>query len=169
VAPSPPELGKAYATLFCILQHPFSRGYIHARSKDPVEQPEIEPNYFDWDFDLEALVQTVKYARSLSEVEPWKSGNNLELDPGPECKTDDQIREWVKKANGSCWHTVGSCSMLPRDKQGVVDSNLKVYGTTNLRIADLSILPMQIASHTQATAYVIGEKVADFVTGKSRI
>jgi len=42
--------------------------------------------------DLDALVQTVKYARSLNEVEPWKSGNNRELDPGPECKTDEQIR-----------------------------------------------------------------------------
>lgn len=169
VAPSPPEPGKAYVTLFCILQHPFSRGYIHARSKDPVEQPEIEPNYFDWDIDFELLVQTVKYARSLSEVEPWKSDNNHELDPGPQCKTDEQIREWVKNANSTTWHTIGSCSMLPRDKQGVVDSELKVYGTTNLRIADLSILPLHIASHTQATAYILGEKVADFVTGKSRI
>ncbi|KIM71495.1 hypothetical protein PILCRDRAFT_753162 [Piloderma croceum F 1598] len=76
---------------------------------------------------------------------------------------------WVKSANGTCWHTTGSCSMLPKDKQGVVDSKLKVYGASNLRIADLSIVPIQIASHTQSIAYVIGEKVADFITGKSRI
>jgi len=42
--------------------------------------------------DLEVLVQTVKYARSLREVEPWKSSNNRELDPGPDCKTDEQIQ-----------------------------------------------------------------------------
>jgi len=53
--------------------------------------------------------------------------------------------------------------MLPRSKQGVVDPELKVYGTTNLRIADISIVPLHIAAHTQATAYVIGEKVADFI------
>jgi hypothetical protein len=49
--------------------------------------------------------------------------------------------------------------MLPRDKNGVVDANLKVYGTTNVRIADLSIVPLHVASHTQckfdAELYII--------------
>ena len=68
--------------------------------------------------------------------------------------------------------------MLPKDKQGVVDPSLKVYGTTNLRIADLSVYPLHVASHTQsmwssltiltwrwptyllivALAYAVGEK-----------
>lgn len=50
--------------------------------------------------------------------------------------------------------------MLPRDKQGVVDPNLLVYGTKNVRIVDISIIPLHIAAHTQATAYAIGEKGA---------
>lgn len=77
-----------------------------------MEQPEIEPNYFDWDIgepfgsqrhsndidkyvaveDMEMTVQTVKFVKSLNQVEPWKSDDNRELDPGPECKTDEQIR-----------------------------------------------------------------------------
>lgn len=44
---------------------------------------------------------------------------------------------------------VGTCAMLPREKQGVVDSKLKVYGTTNLRVADLSVVPLHIAGHPQ--------------------
>lgn len=66
---------------------------------------------------------------------------------------------------------------MPLKSQGVVDAKLKVYGTTNLRIADLSVVPLNIAAHPQgkyihaaatpdylltlivtATAYVIGEK-----------
>jgi len=39
--------------------------------------------------------------------------------------------------------------MLPRDKPGVVDPKLKVYGTKNVRVADLSIVPLHIAAHTQ--------------------
>ena len=45
--------------------------------------------------------------------------------------------------------TVSSCSMLPRAKHGVVDTNLNVYGTSNLRVADLSVVPLQVAAHTQ--------------------
>lgn len=47
--------------------------------------------------------------------------------------------------------------MLPREKNGVVDPELRVYGTRNLRVADLSIVPLEIAAHTQATAYFVGE------------
>lgn len=61
--------------------------------------------------------------------------------------------------------------MMPQDKQGVVDPELKVivtgsrmrvdynmfvsydqvYGTQNLRIVDISIIPLHIAAHTQST------------------
>lgn len=34
----------------------------------------------------------------------------------------------------------------------------QVYGTKNLRIADLSVVPLHFAAHTQATAYAIGER-----------
>lgn len=37
--------------------------------------------------------------------------------------------------------------MLPRDKRGVVDAQLKVYGTENIRVADLSIVPLHFAAH----------------------
>ena len=43
--------------------------------------------------------------------------------------------------------TAGSLSMMPRDMDGVVDTNLKVYGTNNIRVADLSILPIHFAAH----------------------
>lgn len=39
--------------------------------------------------------------------------------------------------------------MLPRDKGGVVDANFKVYGTSNLRVVDLGVMPLQLACHTQ--------------------
>jgi len=46
-----------------------------------------------------------------------------------------------------------------------VDPKLKVYGTKNLRVADLSVAPLEVSAHTQATAYAIGEKMADILKG----
>lgn len=40
--------------------------------------------------------------------------------------------------------------MLPRAKGGVVDPTFKVYGTTNLRVVDLGVIPLQLACHTQS-------------------
>jgi choline dehydrogenase-like flavoprotein len=44
--------------------------------------------------------------------------------------------------------------MLPKDKNGVVDPKLKVYGTKNIRVVDLSIVPLQFAAHTQGTPFL---------------
>ena len=51
--------------------------------------------------------------------------------------------------------TSSSCSMLPREKGGVVDTSLKVYGTANLRVVDLSVIPVHIAAHTQGKFVVL--------------
>lgn len=46
------------------------------------------------------------------------------------------------------------------DPEAVVDPELRVYGISKLRVADSSIAPTQVAGHTQAVAYVVGEKMA---------
>ncbi|KAJ7500951.1 GMC oxidoreductase [Mycena galericulata] len=158
---STPDPAKSYLTVLAALNHPLSRGSIHAKSSDPFDDPSIDPRYFENDFDLEVLVQHIKYIRTMVDTEPFKSGVGREVDPGPNCVSDQDIREYIKNNIISTWHTVGTCSMMPREKKGVVDPELKVvYGTANLRVVDISIVPLHVAAHTQATAYMIAEKGA---------
>ncbi|RDB23961.1 Versicolorin B synthase [Hypsizygus marmoreus] len=159
-----PEPGKNYVSLLAVLNHPLSRGTIHVKTKDPQDNPEIDPHCLERDTDLENLVQHFKYVRRMAETEPLKIDIvGPEVEPGPECQTDQQIREYIKDNLATAWHGIGACAMLPHEKHGVVDPQLKVYGTTNLRVVDISIIPLHIAAHTQATAYVIGEKAADLI------
>jgi alcohol oxidase len=51
------------------------------------------------------------------------------------------LEEWVRKTVGTSWHPLGTCAMKPREKGGVVDKELNVYGTSGLKIADMSICP----------------------------
>jgi len=44
-----------------------------------------------------------------------------------------------------------------------VDSNLKVYGIDNLRIADGSIMPRTTACNTMAPCVVIGERAGEIL------
>ena len=39
--------------------------------------------------------------------------------------------------------------MLPISQGGVVDTDLRVYGLTNVRVADSSVFPMQFAAHVR--------------------
>ena len=77
------------------------------------------------------------------------------------------LQQYTRTTFASEYHPVGTCSMLSRNDGGSVDSNLKVYGTTNVRIVDPSIIPLHISAHIQSTVYGIAEYAADIIKGEA--
>jgi choline dehydrogenase len=45
----------------------------------------------------------------------------------------------------------------------VVDTGLHVHGTSNLRVADASVMPAPISANTNATVYAIAERAAELI------
>ncbi|EEB89496.1 hypothetical protein MPER_12396, partial [Moniliophthora perniciosa FA553] len=156
--PKPPEPGKQYFTIIAAVNHNFSRGTIHTVSSDPLVDPEMDPHYFEHDIDRQTFVALVQYIRRVSQTAPLSDFLGVELNPGPEFDTDEKLAAWVPQGCATTYHTAGSLSMLPREKNGVVDPSLKVYGTKNIRVVDLSIVPLHFAAHPQATVYAIAEQ-----------
>ncbi|KAI0695502.1 GMC oxidoreductase [Cerioporus squamosus] len=153
---------KPLAGVFPVLGHPFSRGTIHAGSNDPRDQPLIDPNYLGEDIDFDLLVDSFNFIRKAMATSEWQKYGQGELLPGPTV-VGDELREHIRNCVSTTWHACGTCSMLPKEKGGVVDPSLKVYGTKNIRIADLSTLPLLTAAHTQAITYAIAEQAADLI------
>jgi len=164
--PNPPVPDKKYVTIMVAMNHMFSRGTIHSTSSNPLKDPEFDPHYFEDQADLDIFTESIKFGRSLASVSPLKDLIVKELNPGPTVQSDKQIQDWMTTMFSTTYHTCGSCSMLPRDKGGVVDPELKVYGTNNVRVVDLSIVPLHFASHSQATVYAIAERAAEIIQGK---
>ena len=54
---------------------------------------------------------------------------------------------------------------MGRDKEAVVDSELRVRGVDGLRIADASVMPTIPAANTNAPSIMIGEFASRLVTG----
>ena len=62
------------------------------------------------------------------------------------------------------WHPTSTCAMGKKsDPDAVVDSELRVIGTENLRVADASIMPIIPAGNTNAPCIMIGEMAADII------
>ncbi|PPQ96418.1 hypothetical protein CVT26_005097 [Gymnopilus dilepis] len=168
--PSPqPVPGKRYTSLVSALMHPLSRGTVHIGSCDPLAPPVIDPNYFANEADLDLLLHTLLFTVKLVKTHPFADIVRSCVLPGPEILTSyeggntDDLRQYVKQTVGPVFHPVGTAAMLPLEDGGVVDSTLKVYGTTNLRVVDASILPLELSCHIQSLAYAIGEKAADIL------
>ncbi|KAI3608993.1 glucose oxidase, partial [Moniliophthora roreri] len=96
---------------------------------------------------------------------PLDSIYDGEFEPGVE--SDKEIENWLRGNVTSDNHVTGTLSMLPRELGGVVDTQLKVYGTMNVRVVDASVIPFPVSAHTSSTVYMIGERAADIIR-KSR-
>ncbi|HKA87001.1 MAG TPA: GMC family oxidoreductase N-terminal domain-containing protein, partial [Haliangiales bacterium] len=142
------------------LVRPESRGEVRLRSGDPYAAPVVRANLLDDPRDLEALRRGMQLARQLGNSDAMKRFVKREILPGdrsPEA-LDGLIRD-----GATSMHHPTSTAKMGRDDLSVVDSQLRVYGVKNLRIADASIMPDITTGNTHAPSVMIGERMAEIL------
>jgi choline dehydrogenase len=79
--------------------------------------------------------------------------------------TDDAMDAWLRQNVATTQHTSGTCKMGPdSDPMAVVDQYCRVLGLQNLRVVDLSVCPNVVRANTNATAIVIAERAAGWIS-----
>lgn len=150
---------------------PFSRGSIHIGQGNSTANALINPNFFMLDYDLELQVQTAKFIREVFATGPFAAVAGTEATPGfdvvPEEADMTTWKSWATSGYRSNFHPVATAAMMPREKGGVVDSELKVYGTSNVRVVDASVLPFQVCGHLVSTLYAVAERASDIIKGSA--
>jgi choline dehydrogenase len=141
---------------------PASRGWIRLASVDPLNKPLVNPNYLADRSDLDRLVQGVKLAREIMRAHAFSPWCARELSPGPELRTDKELRAFVRATADSYHHQAGSCRM-GTDGMSVVDPELRVHGVDGLRVADASVMPSVPSGNCHAAVLMIAERLADFI------
>lgn len=86
-----------------------------------------------------------------------------ETTPGSSVQSDDDWIEWLRKSAGTEFHPSSSCAMLPEEQGGVVDANLLVYGLSNVRVADASVIPIALSTHLMSSTYGVAEQASDII------
>lgn len=129
------------------LQHPFSQGRIYITSNDAFTAPAIDPWYLAHPADTVILREGLKLARQVAATAPLSSSLGDEVSPGSAVSTDAEWDAWLSTTIGTEYHPSSSCSMLPLEQGGVVDSDLKVYGLGNVRVVDASVFPVDFSTH----------------------
>lgn len=166
-----PESG-GWCTLAVCSTHNLSRGYVHIASPDPATHPTIDPAYFKHPLDIDLTARAVLHALTLAEVEPlatvFRRNTHGEVittagSGGVLPKTFEEAKDYTRRNTMTFYHPIGTCAMLPRDKGGVVDNELRVYGTSNLRVVDASIFPTPVQGNIASLVYAVAEKAADII------
>ncbi|KAI0141132.1 hypothetical protein F4776DRAFT_550199 [Hypoxylon sp. NC0597] len=156
-----------FLTFCAALLFPLSRGSVHIASSDPAQKPIIDPRYLQHPLDVEVLARHLTYIDKIVHTEPlsrYIKPNGRRSAGAPSNLSDlDQVKQYIKKATLSCWHPTSSCAMLPRERGGVVDPKLKVYGVESLRVVDSSAIPMATRGNPQTTVYAVAERAADLI------
>lgn len=156
---------------------PFGRGNIHIASASPLaiganaSSPAINPNFFMNAFDGAVQAAAMRFARQAFVTPPLSDYITTlvgpTLDDVPADADDAAWLAYAKSVYGSNAHPVGTAAMMAREWGGVVDAELRVYGTRNVRVVDASVLPWQVCGHLTSTIYAVAERASDIIRGKA--
>jgi choline dehydrogenase len=155
-------------TLGFYQQRPESRGYVHARSANALDDPIIQPNYLSAEKDCIVVVDSMRLIRRIFGSRQLTPYIEAEIAPGPSASTDEELLDFARRNASTAYHLSGTCKMgIADDPAAVVDEQLRVIGIGGLRVADCSIMPTVVSGNTGATALMIGAKGADMILGRS--
>jgi len=158
-----------YLTWVVLKAHTRNRsGEVTLRSSDPRDAPAVNFNYFGegGDEDLTAVVDGIRFVRTLSARLKKQDLIEEEELPGERLQTDEELKEFVR-SNAWGHHASCTCAIGPLEKNGVLDSGFRVHKTRNLRVVDASVFPRIPGFFIAGAIYMIGEKAAETILRES--
>lgn len=173
-------LADSIGTLSVAMQRPLSRGTVRPKSTNIFDLPEVDMRYCADPFDCIVLARALLFncalvhTSAMAELQPvvqdpyfcpeqpiWNS--TREFSSRETATINEKLLSLVKGHIATEFHPSGTTAMLPRELGGVVDTDLKVYGTSNVRVVDAGVMPMVLGAHLQAAVYGIAERAADII------
>lgn len=146
---------------------PTSTGHVSIVSRDPAQDPIIQPNYLHDEADQRAHIAGVRLTRQFlgsAEVSHYIAREEV---PGKDAQTDEEILDFARNTGSTVYHFCGTCRMGAQDDpQAVVGPDLKVHGLEGLRVIDSSVMPRVPSGNTYAPTLMIAEKGADLIRGR---
>jgi choline dehydrogenase-like flavoprotein len=143
---------------------PGTFGTVHSSGPCPQDPPVITARYLQDAAGRAATGAILGVARAVLGSGPIADLLGGEDFPGPAVATPAEVIRYALATGTGIYHAVGSAAMGPADDD-VVDATLRVRGVTGLRVADASVLPVQVSGGMAAPAMAIGWRAAEELLG----
>ena len=150
------EENLSYSSLNIFIYNAQSSGEVTLQSSDPSVPLKMDPKFLSDPFDRYVAVECLRAGLAVTQSEAWASSHEKMI-AGPEGDSDEALLKFWRQTIASSWHMSGTARMGKRgDDTAVVDNDFRVVGMENLRVADMSVLPLTPSCHLQAAAYATG-------------
>ena len=157
--PFPVDEEEGMAGFWTYLTHALAQGEVIIQSRDPRQAPLIDHRYNTVERDRQNFEDAREFCRQMLASSTFRHHGAEWVDD-----INQPIVEALAARLGAAHHQAGTCKMgTASDPTAVVDTELRVHGFSNLRVADTSIYPDNVQHNTNLTALVVGERVAEFV------
>ena len=144
-------------------------GELTLQSTDPNQQPFLNYNYLQEEFDRKRMRDGVHIAVELGRHPDYQALVEELIEPSEsDMASDDALDDWLRREATTGHHISGTCKMgQASDDMAVVDQRGRVHGMEGLRVVDASVMPDCIRANTNVTTMMIGERMSDFIRGKA--
>jgi len=154
---------NAFTASVCNL-NPTSRGSVRIQSGDPARAPCIAPDYLASDDDRVVAAESLRLTRRIVAQPALARYRPVELKPGPQFESDDELARLAGDIGTTIFHPVGTAKMGPAsDPMAVVDARLRVHGVARLRVVDASVMPTITSGNTNSPTLMIAERAAEWI------
>jgi choline dehydrogenase len=146
-----------------LMTPPSSRGKLSLGGKSPLTPPRIEFRFLT-DFeerDAAVLAEGVRLGLKISRAYPLSSLIRKESRPDASSRSGARLISYIRSNVSGYDHPVGTCKMgSMRDETTVVDWTGLVHNTTNLFVADGSIIRDIPRANTNLSCFLVGLRIA---------
>jgi choline dehydrogenase len=135
---------------------------VRLRSADPDDRPIVDMRFLSHPDDVTKLERSIEIARAVAASAALKPFVVREVAPGRTLK-GQELANFVRDRATTYFHSSGACRM-GKDEEAVVDTQLRVNGVRNLRVADSTIMPRIVAVPTMPACVFIGLRLAEMLS-----
>lgn len=146
---------------------PTSRGRIDLRSPDCNVAPSIQPNSLSTTEDQRQVVAAARLVGRLRATQAMQSLIERDTTIDLLAASDEALLADFRARCGTVFHPCGTCKMAPEAEGGVVDEQLRVYGTEGLRVVDASVFPNVTSANTNAPTLMLAHRAAGLIMAGS--
>jgi choline dehydrogenase-like flavoprotein len=139
-----PDNTPALAALVIFNLNTESKGSTTLQSADPKDPLLYDPNYFSHPYDRRVAIEGTREVMKVAQ-HPAFQKDTVRVTDAPKSDSDEDIlQHWkTSTSSGSTFHMTGTCKMgKVGEEDAVVDKDFKVIGLENLRVVDMSVIPL---------------------------